>query len=157
MGPIDSDCPWVGEAYTAAAIALVGSSYDGDVLTACVEGGEVQLDCAEKGLSCQSLEDTSGVSTSRVTVGASSSPVSTGASTSPVTAAFCGLDAACIPGEYHHGSSGTGTSRSGTSVTFCNQVRLETVDCLDLGFTGCEVDHASRHFGCTPALTDVLQ
>jgi len=98
---------------------------DSGTLQACVGGKQASQVCAEQGpgFSCQSV---SGV-------------------------AFCGLASDCIPANVDGDPSDPAATCDGTRLTFCNAGRLDTVDCADLGFTGCGLD-ASEHYGCTPGL-----
>jgi len=41
-------------------------------------------------------------------------------------------------------------SCDGATLTFCSAGRLEHVDCLALGFTGCEIDRSNSRYGCIP-------
>jgi hypothetical protein len=41
-------------------------------------------------------------------------------------------------------------SCDGAVLSFCNAGRVEQVDCLALGFSGCEVDSSNNRYGCTP-------
>jgi hypothetical protein len=99
-----------------------GMLCDADTLMACVGRAVEEVDCARlgEGYSCQSFED----------------------------ASFCGLGSECIPGELKVGTSGTPETCDGTSVVFCDEGRIESVDCTSLGFTGCEVQNDAAH--CTP-------
>ena len=90
-------------------------------LEACVNGKTQTVDCATlgPGFTCQS---------------AGGKP-------------FCGLASDCLPAGDGTGSMTNPVSCDGTKVTFCSAGRLETLDCLSLGFTGCSVDNG---YGCTP-------
>jgi hypothetical protein len=99
-----------------------GIACDGDTLTACVGGALEAVDCTRfgEGYSCQSIED----------------------------GYFCGLGSECRPGEFEIGTSGTLETCDGTSVVYCDEGRLESLDCTSLGFTGCEVQN--YHASCVP-------
>lgn len=90
---------------------LVGTGCAGSVLEACVGERSHSLDCGEiaAGFSCQS--------------------VAAGGETSY----FCGLAAEC-DGAANPPADPT---CDGNSVVLCNAGRIEKIDCLSLGFTGC--------------------
>jgi hypothetical protein len=94
-------------------------------LQACVAGKQASQACAEQGpgFTCQSVN---GV-------------------------AFCGLASECLPANADGDPNDPAATCDGTRLSFCNAGRLETVDCAELGFTGCGLDH-SQHYGCTPGL-----
>jgi hypothetical protein len=111
------------------ALTYVGVACENDALQVCVGGptGKLALmNCAERGpgFTCQSL----------------------------MGAAFCGLASECVPAEPGAASVTHPPSCDGTVVTFCNAGRLEHLDCVDLGFTGCELDKSRNLYGCTPGL-----
>jgi hypothetical protein len=60
---------------------------------------------------------------------------------------FCGLAAECVPADNY--ASAQPARCDGSQLSFCNAGRLETIDCLALGFTGCEVDSSMDRYGCT--------
>lgn len=64
---------------------------------------------------------------------------------------FCGLASDCLPAGLGSGSATNPVSCDGTKVTFCSAGRLETLDCLSLGFTGCSIDKKMGGYGCTPS------
>jgi hypothetical protein len=107
-------------------VAFEGVSCQGGTLEACVAGKRASLPCAEQGpgFDCQSVD---GVP-------------------------FCGLAGECLPAEVGGSTDYAAATCDGTRLTFCNAGRLETLDCADLGFTGCEVDTSLGHYGCTPGL-----
>ncbi|AKT42562.1 hypothetical protein [Chondromyces crocatus] len=93
-----------------------GIACDGNTLKACVNGYEHNLDCGslQDGFTCQS--------------GGSGT--------------FCGLDAACEPGEKVAGGC------DGDSVLICNAGRVDRIDCKALGFSTCDAQ-----FGlCVPSV-----
>jgi hypothetical protein len=98
----------------------------GDILQACVGGGQHPFDCTKlgPGFSCRDVAGSF----------------------------FCGLAAECVPGNHptYDDQDGTGLGCSGTTLIFCNAGRLDHVDCRDLGFTGCD-DKAKQ---CTPGFLE---
>jgi hypothetical protein len=103
-------------------VDLVGTACAGATLTACVAGSSAEVDCATygPGFTCQSLDGSF----------------------------FCGLAAECVPADNY--ASAQPASCDGNQLRFCNAGRLETIDCLALGFSGCEVDSSVNRYGCTP-------
>jgi hypothetical protein len=101
-----------------------GVSCSGATLSACVGGKLATVDCSSRGpgFACQHVADDY----------------------------FCGLAAECDPAN-DRGPS-TAASCNGTSLEFCNAGRLEHVDCLSLGFTGCDLSEKG-HFGCIPGIS----
>jgi hypothetical protein len=125
------ECVGEGAACSATAPTLVdtvtpvGMGCSGDTLQACLGGKTTTVDCATQGpgFSCQSFEGSF----------------------------FCGLAAECTPaGTY--ADAAVPASCDGSVLTFCNAGRLEHLDCTTLGFTGCDIDEAIGHYGCTPIL-----
>ncbi len=88
-----------------------GLRCDGDVLTACVSGGEATRDCAAlaDGLTC-------------VTKGGES---------------FCGLADECLP----TGDLATDSHCDGDELFVCNLGRADAIDCTALGFDGCDATY----------------
>jgi hypothetical protein len=80
-------------------------------MTACVGDAEHVIDCAalEPGFSCHAPE------------------------VSGVPRVVCGVAAECAPGDVQEP-----TCMDATTMAVCNAGRVETVDCTELGFTGCE-------------------
>jgi hypothetical protein len=105
-------------------VDLVGTACTGATLTACVGGRTAEVDCSTYGPSftCQSLDGNF----------------------------FCGLANECVPADNY--ASAQPASCDGTQLSFCNAGRRETLDCLALGFSGCEVDSSSDRYGCTPGV-----
>ncbi len=108
-----------------AFVRLQGTGCEGSTLTACVAGKLARIDCSERGpdFGCQHFSG----------------------------AFFCGLAGECSP-------SGTSVlapapSCAGTVLEFCSAGRLEHVDCVELGFSGCTVDDLHGLHGCTPGLS----
>ena len=101
-----------------------GVSCSGATLSACVGGKLASVDCSGQGpgFGCQHVADDY----------------------------FCGLAAECDPPN----DSGTSTRAScnGSTLEFCNAGRLEHIDCLSLGFTGCDLSEPG-HFGCIPGIS----
>jgi hypothetical protein len=106
------------------AVDLVGTACSGSTLTACVSGSKAGVDCATygPGFSCQSRDGKF----------------------------FCGLAAECVPANNY--ASAQPATCDGNLLSFCNAGRLETLDCLALGFSGCEVDSSMARYGCTPGV-----
>jgi hypothetical protein len=98
-----------------------GVSCSAATLSACVGGKLASVDCSGwgPGFSCQHVADNY----------------------------FCGLAAECNPSD--GSGSSTAASCKGSTLEFCNAGRLDHVDCVSLGFTGCELDEAD-HSGCVP-------
>lgn len=96
------------------SITYVGTGCDGTKLTACVNEGEVSVDCGTfaTGFTCQSK------------VGAAR------------TGWFCGTGADCDPTE-----PGSKPTCEGNSLVVCNGGKSEKVDCTSLGFTGCNAKY----------------
>jgi hypothetical protein len=103
-------------------VYLQGFGCEGSRLRACVGGKEQPVDCAAQGQGF-GCQSKDGHS-------------------------FCGLAAECLPSERDQGT----TTCEGSTVVFCNAGRLQRVDCMALGFTGCDVDTSKGHFGCVPGL-----
>lgn len=114
---------------TEGVVGYEGVACNAGTLEACVNGRIASVDCATRGpgFDCQSVD---GVP-------------------------FCGLASDCLPAGDGSGSP-TPPSCQGASLTFCNAGRLDTVDCLSLGFTGCTVDRSAGLYGCTPTPTAVF-
>jgi hypothetical protein len=104
------------------SIVFEGLACASNVLTACVSGHQALLDCATvgPGFTCQ-------------TVG---------------TEHFCGLSNQCVPANNYAASISNPVACDGNTVVFCNAGRLERLDCLSLGFTGCQVDQKQQQYGC---------
>jgi hypothetical protein len=60
---------------------------------------------------------------------------------------FCGLGAECAPAGLPPGS-GPAAICDGSAVVVCNAGRIERVDCLALGFIGCEFNPRGGNWGC---------
>ena len=129
---VDGKCAGLGDTCASdssfsqlEAVRPVGTGCTGGTLQACLGGHTTSIDCATQGpgFSCQSLGDSF----------------------------FCGLAAECMPADNY--SSPEAASCDGTTLSFCNAGRLEHLDCTALGFTGCELDRALGHYGCTPGAT----
>ncbi len=128
----NGECVGTGAACTDTSFAndgeiiFQGESCSGGTLVACVNGQQANVDCATRGpgFTCQTAGD----------------------------AFFCGLAAECVPADQGAGSPTNPASCEGTVLTFCNAGRLEHIDCTELGFSGCEIDHSVGHYGCIPAL-----
>lgn len=105
-------------------VDLVGTACAGATLTACVAGSRAEVDCATygPGFTCQSLDGHF----------------------------FCGLAAECVPADNY--ASAQPATCDGNQLSFCNAGRLETLDCLALGFSGCEVNSSMNRYGCTPGV-----
>jgi hypothetical protein len=122
-------CVGEGEACSATAPTLddsvtpVGMGCSGGTLQACLGGTTTTVDCATQGPGF-TCQSFDG-------------------------SFFCGLAAECTPGNYAEAEA---ASCDGTVLTFCNAGRLEHIDCTSLGFTGCDIDEAIGHYGCTPIL-----
>jgi hypothetical protein len=103
---------------------FAGTACAGTSLVACVGGHEQTFDCTRiaPGFSCQAVSGTY----------------------------FCGLASECIPGNIPYGRSVTPNTCEGTSAVLCNAGRIDRVDCLSLGFDGCEVDRSQGKLGCVP-------
>lgn len=99
---------------------LVGTGCNGNVLQGCVGEGGFDIDCGEvgAGFTCQTFA--SGTETSY----------------------FCGLAAECDGAA----NPAADPACDGNSVVLCNAGRIEKVDCLALGFTGC----AAQWGRCVP-------
>lgn len=138
LGCADGVCQGTGEACTSQPdfgeneVHLdEGVSCRGGILQACVDGKRASLPCAEQGpgFNCQSVN---GVT-------------------------FCGLASECVPGELGGYTFDPEPTCDGTRMTFCNAGKLETIDCAELGFTGCEVAPELYHHGCVPGLADLIE
>ena len=103
---------------------LEGTGCSGTSLVACVGGQTQTFDCTRiaPGFSCQSV---SGMY-------------------------FCGIASECVPGNNPVGSNSTPNACDGTEVVLCNAGRIDRVDCLALGFKGCEIDRLNGKLGCVP-------
>jgi len=99
---------------------LVGTGCAGASLTACVGGKSHSIACSEiaAGFTCQTVPG------------------------SYETAYLCGLAAECNPED----EAWSNPKCDGNSVVVCNAGRIEKVDCLALGFTGC----AQQYGRCVP-------
>jgi hypothetical protein len=104
-------------------VVLEGLGCAGTTLSACVNGKQASVDCRTKGpgFSCQHVAD----------------------------AYFCGLAAECTPPT--PAGLDAASRCDGSVLEFCNAGRLEHVDCLSLGFTGCHI--GGETYGCTPGIT----
>jgi hypothetical protein len=51
---------------------------------------------------------------------------------------FCGLGSECVPGDVPPHAGSPVETCEGTVAVFCNAGRVERVDCVELGFTGCD-------------------
>lgn len=104
-------------------VRFSGMACDGTTLTACVGGKQTNVDCRQRGpaFGCQHVGEEF----------------------------FCGLASDCVPGNSSMTPS-TASTCNGTTLEFCNAGRLDHVDCLALGFTGCTVDPDHGSYGCTP-------
>jgi hypothetical protein len=107
-------------------MVIEGLSCADSVMEACINGTLGSIDCATRGpgFSCQSFDGLF----------------------------FCGLASECVPPGDGAPSPSHPASCDGTMFTFCNAGRLEHIDCLSLGFTGCEIDRSLDHYGCTPGI-----
>jgi hypothetical protein len=112
-----------GQVFSKGALSPQGLGCSGAMLDACVGGKHHTINCAERGpgFSCQTFDGHF----------------------------FCGLASACLPGNEPEGSAAT-TTCEGNTVVVCNAGRIDRVDCLSLGFTGCSVDASSNQYGCIP-------
>ena len=54
------------------------------------------------------------------------------------------------PGNEPQGLPNQGNSCEGNTVVMCNAGRIDRVDCLSLGFTGCAVNKSKSQYGCIP-------
>jgi len=110
----------------AGDIVIDGTACSGAMLNACVNGQTATLDCSQQGpgFSCQHVADKF----------------------------FCGLASDCVPADDYSPSPSDPAKCDGSKVVFCNAGRLERVDCLALGFTGCEIDASAGHYGCIPGI-----
>jgi cysteine-rich repeat protein len=100
-------------------------SADGSALDACVNGRQALLDCSLQGprFRCQ---EAGGI-------------------------AFCGLASECVPELGYLNRFAFKESCDGDTLVFCNKGRIERVDCLSLGFVGCDLDGDFIRFGCVDA------
>ena len=105
-----------------ATIDYEGLGCSGNTLTACVNQQQTTVDCSTlgPGFTCQTLG----------------------------SQYFCGLANQCVPADNYSGSTSNPVKCDGNTVVFCNAGRLEHIDCLSLGFTGCEVNHGAAKYGC---------
>jgi hypothetical protein len=125
---IDGECTGGGAACAEQSsgqeelVDLVGTACSGPTLTACVAGSKAEVDCATygPGFTCQSRDGKF----------------------------FCGLAAECVPADNY--ASAQPATCDGNLLGFCNAGRLEKLDCLALGFRGCEVNSSMGRYGCTP-------
>lgn len=125
---VDGKCTGGGPACAEPAsglselVDLKGTACAGATLTACIGGGRAEVDCTTygPGFTCQSVDGSF----------------------------FCGLAAECVPAANQ--ASAQPASCDGNRLRFCSAGRLETLDCLALGFSGCEVDPSMNRYGCTP-------
>ncbi|MFO0664432.1 MAG: hypothetical protein U0174_10800 [Polyangiaceae bacterium] len=97
-----------------------GLRCNGTKLTACVNGAEGEVDCSQLG--------------SGFTCQSGDSP-------------HCGLGSACIIGGRKDEG---GATCEGTSLVVCNGGRIDKVDCVALGFTGCANVGYMGGAACTP-------
>jgi len=120
-------CVGRGAACTGSSAApddldFAGTACSGSMLSACANGHLSTVDCSTRGpgFSCQHVGDTY----------------------------FCGLAAQCAPAGHFSDSS---LSRcDGNTFEFCNAGRVDRVDCLSLGFSGCSL--GGGNYGCIPGL-----
>ncbi|HEX2872007.1 MAG TPA: hypothetical protein VHP33_12140 [Polyangiaceae bacterium] len=127
---VDGKCTGGGAACTAQSssskelVDLVGTACSGATLTACVSGSKAEVDCTTYGpeFTCQSRDGSF----------------------------FCGLAAECVPADNY--AAAQPATCDGNLLSFCNAGRLETLDCLALGFSGCEVNSSMNRYGCTPGV-----
>lgn len=105
-------------------VDVAGTACAGATMTACVAGKTAEVDCASygPGFRCQARDGSF----------------------------FCGLAAECVPADNY--ASAQPASCDGNQLSFCNAGRLETIDCLALGFSGCEVASSMNRYGCTPGV-----
>jgi len=67
--------------------------------------------------------------------------------------AFCGLASECLPADLNNYPNISVATCDGTHLTFCNAGRLDSIDCTELGFAGCQKDAGDRYVcGPRPAL-----
>jgi hypothetical protein len=128
LGCAEGSCIGLGTACTGGSRSYQGDVFydgiacDGATLVACVDGHEHRLDCASlaPGFACHGVD---GV-------------------------AFCGLAAECVPAAPAEGS-GPDELCEGSTLVFCNAGRVERIDCVALGFQGCDLAGGQ---GCVPGL-----
>ena len=133
LGCLDGKCQGTGATCVNTTssreevVVYDGVSCQDGVLDACVDGKQASFTCAEQGpgFTCQSV----------------------------MGVPFCGLASDCLPARDGSPSEANPPACDGNSVTFCNAGRLDEIDCLSLGFTGCQVDRSAGLYGCTPTLT----
>ena len=120
VGQGDS-CPADSSA-SSESVAAIGTACSGRTMHACLGGRSTSIDCAAQGpgFSCQALDGSF----------------------------FCGLAAECRPAS--NSAAPELAICDGTTLTFCNAGHLESVDCAELGFSGCNIDSKLGQYGCTP-------
>jgi hypothetical protein len=131
LGCVDGNCQGTGEACAInpyvdpGTIELEDVSCQGGTLGACVNGKRASFPCAEQGpgFDCQSVDGL----------------------------AFCGLASECLPGDLNHYPTFSLATCDGTRLSFCNAGRLDTIDCTELGFGGCEKGPRDEYV-CGPRL-----
>jgi cysteine-rich repeat protein len=118
-------CNAIGGAPEEGTAAGMSCSADGSALDACVNGRQALLDCSLQGprFRCQ---EAGGI-------------------------AFCGLASECVPELGYLNRFAFKESCDGDTLVFCNKGRIERVDCLSLGFVGCDLDGDFIRFGCVDA------
>lgn len=137
VDPYGAICIGAGEECDSSvwqAPTFEGIACAGDTLEACSNGRRHDLDCTMfgAGFTCQSFEGN----------------------------AFCGLDSECLPAGLNSLDNDLPQQGipepacEGSTIVFCNAGRLERVDCIDLGFTGCDVEVG---IGCVPSPTSEIR
>jgi hypothetical protein len=129
LGCDNGACTGTGAECTTFAepevVSFRGASCTGNVLHACIGGRLHDVDCATLGpFACHAIGDV----------------------------AFCGLGAECVPPDSGLPSLSHPPTCDGNTVVYCHMGRIERVDCTTLGFTGCDIDRALNHYGCTPGV-----
>jgi len=133
LGCAEGNCQGTGEACTSdpyidpESVELGDVSCQGGTLAACVNGKRASFPCAEQGpgFECQSVDGQ----------------------------AFCGLASECLPADLNNYPNISVATCDGTHLTFCNAGRLDSIDCTELGFAGCQKDAGDRYVcGPRPAL-----
>jgi hypothetical protein len=128
---VDGNCQGTGDACPSngfvdpESVELEDVSCQGGTLGACVNGKRASFPCAEQGpgFDCQSVDGL----------------------------AFCGLASECLPGDLNHYPTLSLATCDGTRLSFCNAGRLDTIDCTELGFAGCEKGPRDEYV-CGPRL-----
>ncbi len=65
---------------------------------------------------------------------------------------FCGLASQCEAATDYAPSHLNPPTCDGSSVVYCNAGRTERIDCLELGFTGCDFNASAGHYGCVSGI-----